>query len=61
MVEDRGGEEIWREVSRDFAEDNPGSEYWDVFALDVYDKSWSDGASPAIATSRSRNSALPPA
>lgn len=39
---------VWdmQDMSRDFADYNPGKEYWDVFAFDVYDqgydKSWYD-------------------
>ena len=33
---------IWdmQDMSRDFAEYNPGNDYWDVFAFDVYDKGY---------------------
>lgn len=39
---------VWdmQDMSRDFEEYNPGDEYWDVFAFDIYDggydKSWYD-------------------
>lgn len=39
---------VWdmQDMSRDFADYNPGDDYWDVFAFDVYedgfDKSWYD-------------------
>jgi mannan endo-1,4-beta-mannosidase len=29
-----------QDMSRDFAEYNPGDEYWDVFGFDVYDKGY---------------------
>jgi len=33
---------VWdmQDMSRDFADYNPGDEYWDVFAFDVYDKGY---------------------
>ena len=33
---------IWdmQDMSRDFEEYNPGDEYWDVFAFDIYDKGY---------------------
>src|SRR5690606_36572412 len=45
---------VWdmQDMSRDFAEYNPGDEYWDVFAFDVYedgfDKSWYDYILPIV-------------
>ena len=33
---------VWdmQDLSRDFAGYNPGDEYWDVFAFDIYDNGW---------------------
>ncbi|MBW3127726.1 glycosyl hydrolase [Hymenobacter profundi] len=45
---------VWdmQDMSRDFAQYNPGPEYWDVFAFDVYDKgydqSWYDYILPLV-------------
>jgi mannan endo-1,4-beta-mannosidase len=45
---------VWdmQDMSRDFAEYDPGREYWDVFAFDVYDKgyeqSWYDYILPIV-------------
>ncbi len=45
---------VWdmQDMSRDFAEYNPGGEYWDIFAFDVYGdgykKSWYDYILPII-------------
>jgi mannan endo-1,4-beta-mannosidase len=41
-----------QDMSRDFADYNPGDKYWDVFAFDVYDrgfdKSWYDYILPIV-------------
>jgi len=45
---------VWdmQDMSRDFAAYNPGAQYWDVFAFDVYDKgydkSWYDYILPIV-------------
>ena len=45
---------VWdmQDMSRDFAQYNPGEAYWDVFAFDVYDqgydKSWYDYILPIV-------------
>jgi len=45
---------VWdmQDMSRDFAQYNPGPQYWDVFAFDVYDKgydqSWYDYILPIV-------------
>jgi mannan endo-1,4-beta-mannosidase len=45
---------VWdmQDMSRDFAQYNPGDKYWDVFAFDVYDKgydqSWYDYIRPIV-------------
>src|SRR5208282_5514253 len=45
---------VWdmQDMSRDFAEYNPGGEYWDIFAFDVYGdgykKSWYDYILPIV-------------
>lgn len=45
---------VWdmQDMSRDFADYNPGEKYWDVFAFDVYDrgfdKSWYDYILPIV-------------
>jgi mannan endo-1,4-beta-mannosidase len=45
---------VWdmQDMSRDFAQYNPGDQYWDVFAFDVYDqgydKSWYDYILPIV-------------
>lgn len=45
---------VWdmQDMSRDFAQYNPGAAYWDVFAFDVYDqgydKSWYDYILPIV-------------
>ena len=45
---------VWdmQDLSRDFAEYDPGSRYWDIFAFDVYsngyDKSWYDYILPLL-------------
>ena len=41
-----------QDMSRDFAQYNPGDKYWDVFAFDVYgkgyDASWYDYVRPIV-------------
>jgi len=45
---------VWdmQDMSRDFEEYNPGNDYWDVFAFDIYDggydKSWYDYILPIV-------------
>ncbi len=45
---------VWdmQDLSRDFSEYNPGSDFWDVFAFDIYDggydKSWYDYILPIV-------------
>jgi mannan endo-1,4-beta-mannosidase len=45
---------VWdmQDMSRDFAEYNPGEAYWDIFAFDIYgkgyDKSWYDYIVPIV-------------
>lgn len=36
---------VWdmQDMSRDFADYNPGDEYWDVFAFDIYADGWAGG------------------
>ena len=57
MVNDKGLTNlvwVWdmQDMSRDFADYNPGDEYWDVFAFDVYEngfeKSWYDYILPIV-------------
>jgi mannan endo-1,4-beta-mannosidase len=45
---------VWdmQDMSRDFAEYNPGGDYWDIFAFDVYgdgyNRSWYDYILPIV-------------
>lgn len=45
---------VWdmQDLSRDFADYNPGASYWDIFAFDIYDqgynKSWYDYILPIV-------------